>query len=245
MYHESIHELLDQIIDTVPGLFDSTESNYYFGTRKVPRVTQIIQRCIHNDRLMAWANSLGFKHQNYSKVLSQAAAIGTQCHENINRFFIQPSIGMTPDIMAEARFAYESFRRWYDEICRIAVIEPLEHEKMMACKYFGGTLDGLYRINGKTFIIDYKTSNHITFNYCLQIAAYIYMLEQTENTSVDGCIVLQLSKSSVEYNEFVMDFNNPDQRNYIEMCKNAFLSAVLWYYQLCYIEKEYSILNWG
>lgn len=245
MYREQVQVLLDQTIESVPDLFDSEESNYYFGTRKVPRVTQIIQRCIHNNRLMAWANSLGFKHQNYSKVLSQAAAIGTQCHENINRFFIQPSIETPPDIMEEARFAYQSFRRWYGEVCMAATIEPLAHEKMMACKYFGGTLDGLYKINNRTFIIDYKTSNHITFNYCLQVAAYIYMLEQMEGISVDGCILLQLSKSSIEYNEFVMDFNNPDQRNYINMCKDAFLSAVLWYYQLCCIEKGYSILNWG
>lgn len=243
---DNVTNILDNIVDSLPSLFESEESTYFFGTRKVPRVTKIIQRCIHNDRLMTWANSLGFQRQSYSKVLANAATIGTQCHENINRFFVQPaSVDDLAQIMAEARFAYESFQRWYNEISIAARVCPIAHEKTLACKYFGGTLDGLYSINDKLYLIDYKTSNHVTFSYCLQLAAYAYMLEEIESTKIDGCILLQLSKSSIEYNEFVIDFTNPNHYNYIDQCKTSFLSAVLWYYELCLVEKGYNILQWS
>ena len=80
--------LVENINNIVTSMdMSSEESEYYFKGHKVPRVTKIIQRCNHNDGLMYWANSLGFKHQSYGNVLNEAATIGTQCHENID--FVQ------------------------------------------------------------------------------------------------------------------------------------------------------------
>ena len=238
---KEILNLLDQIVDN--NTFNC-ESDYIFNNHKVPRVTKIIQTCIHNDGLMYWSNSLGFKHQSYRKTLDTAANIGTQCHSCIDHFIDDNKYKAPIDTVIEARFAYDSFLKWFNDIQLYANIEILYHEKSLVSKYFGGTLDGLYRINNEIFIIDYKTSNHITYNYCLQIAAYLLMLEWLENISADGCIILQLSKSSIAYNEFSLNFNNRIDREYIEECKRAFLSMVLYYYHLNLVSSGFDRLNW-
>ena len=220
------------------------ESEYRFNGRKVPRVTKIIQRCNHNDGLMYWANSLGFRHQSYGKVINEAANIGTQCHNNIDLFLTKDD-HKPENIMEEARNAYNSFIKWYNDISKAAKVYVAYHEKQITCSVFGGTLDGLYRINGKNYVVDYKTSNHITYNYCLQLAAYIYMLEASYLKEVDGCIILQLSKYSVGYNEYVLDFNNPNDREFMKTCRSGFLSMAYWYYYLKDIEQKFNTMKWG
>ena len=62
----NIIELIDNIKDDINNI----DSEYTYNGTTVPRVTKIISRCIHNDSLMYWANSLGFKHQSYAKVIN-------------------------------------------------------------------------------------------------------------------------------------------------------------------------------
>lgn len=240
---DKLYDLLDLMLDKVANR-DKEESDYYYNEFKVPRVTKIIQRCIHNDGLMYWANSLGFKGQSYAKTLSKAAEIGTQCHNNIDQFLTDHSHTAPPNIFEEARNAYNSFLSWFEEVNKYVTVKMLMHEESLVCKYFGGTLDGLYQIDGKIYIVDYKTSNHVTYNYCLQLAAYIIMLEKLRNIKVDGCIVLQLSKTSVSYNECMIDFRKEEERLYMEECKTAFLSMVLWYYNLGRVEDGFDHLDW-
>ena len=236
-----ILDLLDSMIIDKSKL----ESDYYFDGAKVPRVTKIISRCIHNDGLMYWANSIGFKHQSYSKTLNEAAKIGTQCHNNIDSYLDDQSHKAPEDIMWSARNAYNSFLKWFNDINSYAQVKVLMHEQPLICKYFGGTLDGLYDINGKIYIIDYKTSNHVTYNYCLQVAAYIYMLRETKNINVDGVIILQLSKKDVGYNEYSLNFDNPIDYQYIRDCEQAFLAMVYWYYNLCNVENGFNKIGWN
>lgn len=238
-----INKLLE-ILDTLPPI-NNPDSDYIYNGIKVPRVTKIIQKCIHNDGLMYWANSLGYKHQSYQKTLNTAALIGTECHNNIDLFLEDNAHGTPENIMLEAKCAYESFRKWYDDISSCAKIEVIFHEHTLVCKYFGGTLDGLYKINDKIYIVDYKTSNHVTYNYCLQLAAYIFMLKRELNINVDGCIILQLSKYDIAYNEFMLDFCNESDKQYIDLCMESFLSMVLWYYKLSQVEQGYENIGWG
>ena len=219
------------------------ESNYIYNNNRVPRVTKIINRCIHNDGLMYWANNLGFKRLKYNQVLNDAANIGTECHNNIDNFLSDTPLNKM--ILPEVKNAYDSFLKWYNDINTYANVEVLMHETSLVCKHFGGTLDGLYKINNKIYIIDYKTSNHITFNYFLQLAAYIFMLESQHNMHIDGAIIVQLSKNEISYNEYVLDFSNPMHKKYMDDCKETFLIMVLYYYHLYKIEKDFDHINWS
>lgn len=221
------------------------DSDYKYNGITVPRVTKILSKCIHSDSLMYWANSLGFKHQSYKKTLDTAANIGTHTHNNIDNFLEDNEHKADKSSMPYQSYnAYQSFLKWFYTVTSIAMVKVIFHEKTLTCKYFGGTLDGLYEINGKIYLVDYKTSNHITFNYCLQLAAYRYMLRTELGIEIDGCIILQLAKESVSYNEFVLNFNNPDHLKFINDCEMAFLSLVFAYYNIIKVEEDYKTLNW-
>lgn len=223
-------------IDKNPNLY---ESIYKYNGVEVPRVTKILGKCIHNDSLMYWANSLGFKRQSYSKTLAMSAAIGTECHASIDSF-LENNNSEKSFINESARYAYESFLKWWNDIHYAGnTVNVLYHEYPLICPYFGGTMDGLYDINGKKYLVDYKTSNHITFNYCLQLAAYRYILRTELNIEIDGCIILQLSKNDISYNEYVLNFDNINHLNFINDCERAFLSLVYAYYNILKIENDY------
>ena len=243
--------LLDEMIANDPELFNKSSTIYKYGERKVPRVTSIITRCIHEEKLMHWCNYIGLvKKQKFADVMAQSTTIGTQAHACIDAFLSEQKPPESPDskpimVSQEAKNAYLSFRRWYSDINKVAKVNPIFHEHTLVCKYWGGTCDGVFWINGKKYLVDYKTSNHIGYAYLMQVAAYAYMLELLEDMKVDGCIVLQLSKTSVSYNEYVINTEDTWQAEYLETCKTAFFSLAAWYYNLAMVERDFGILNWG
>ena len=237
-------------MDNIIELLDKTESidtdsNYIHNGIIVPRVTKILSKCIHSDSLMYWANSLGFKHQSYKKTLEEAANIGSYAHNNIDNYLSDNNYKVIESSIPKQSYnAYQSFLKWFSDVNNVAAVRVIFHEKTLTCKYFGGTLDGLYEINGKIYLVDYKTSNHITFKYILQLAAYRYMLRTELGIEIDGCIILQLSKDSISYNEFVLNFNNQNHLKYINDCELTFLSLVFSYYNIIRVESNYENLDW-
>ena len=111
------------LLNQVSNIDDSIESDYFYNGIRVPRVTKIISRCIHNDGLMHWANSLGFKHQSYSKTLSTAASIGSECHTSIDTF-LDTGVDVWPE-SPESRNAYESFKKWFTDISYYSKVQVL------------------------------------------------------------------------------------------------------------------------
>lgn len=236
-------EKITNLLDEYSNSNLEFESDYFHNGIKVPRVTKIISKCIHSDSLMYWANNLGFKHQSYTKTLNRAAYIGSECHDSIDKY-LQDNNYDPDSLTSEARYAYESFLKWFNDINNIANVEVLYHEKTITCPYFGGTLDGLYRVNGKIYLVDYKTSNYVKYNYCLQLAAYRYMLRTQLGINIDGCIILQLNKNSISYNEYVLNFDNPYHLQFINLCETTFLSLVYAYYNITVVESAYDNLKW-
>ena len=140
-----INEKLINLLDNTTQL-SNIKSDYTYDGITVPRVTEIISKCIHADSLMGWANHLGFKRQSYKSVVQLAADIGSQCHETID-LFLDNNANFEPDydMRTESRYAYESFLKWWNDIhINGNNVRVIYHEKPIVCKYFGGTLDGLY-----------------------------------------------------------------------------------------------------
>jgi len=226
------------ILDNMPKLDGTVESDYIHNGFVVPRVTKILQRCIHNDSFCYWANSLGFKHLSYKQELNKAAEIGTICHNNIDKYLTNynENSNFSPALVNErASNAYQSFIKWFEDVSSIANFKILMHEETLTCPWFGGTLDGLYDFDGTVYVVDYKTSNHIGFSYFLQLAAYRYMLK-LKGVKTDGFIILQLSKDKIAYDEYVIKFDNPEHLAFAEQCETTFLSLVYSYYNLAKTE---------
>ena len=230
-----------QVLDNMQLVSNDKTSTYYNQEGiKVPRVTEILSRTIHSDRLMYWANSIGLKGERYRDVLNRAATAGTQAHNAIE-------IYLSENIKTNDNTPFLGFLMWYNYITQDVglPIEVIYIEHKLVCKYFGGTLDLLVRIGNKVYLLDFKTSNHVTFNYFLQLAAYRYMLREVENINVDGVIVLQLDKDEPGFNEYHLSFDYPDHLTFMDNCQTAFLSLVFAFYNIQSIEGQFNNLFRG
>lgn len=216
---------------------DIKEPHYYYNSNPIPRVTEILS-FIDNDYLIGWANHLGFKHQSYKEVLSNAANIGTETHSNIEKFLKKEDLEYGENI------PYKSFLLWWNPLVSQNVVEILGQEESLSCEWFGGTYDLLIKLNGRIFLVDFKTSNHVSYKYFMQLAAYRHMLYKSKGINIDGCIILQLNKVVPSFKEYFLDFSYPEHYVFIENCIQSFLSLVYTYYQVTNTKKTFDQIKW-
>ena len=213
-------------------------NTYFYMGNPVPRVSEILSKTIHEDFLLNWANSLGFKRKSHEKERDSAAMKGTYTHELIEQFLENKYVKTDfNDIESDHRFAvynaYNSFISWYNMITKNTDFKVLETEMKLVSPFVGGTLDCLAEINGRKYIIDFKTSNHVTYKYFLQLAAYQYMIESYYNIIIDGGIlILWLNKKDIQYMDYVLDFTIPEHVSISNQYKETFLSLLYSYYNL-------------
>lgn len=208
------------------------DSNVYqYNGIYVPRVSEILSATIHEEYLLKWANSLGYKHINYLNKLNESANIGTETHKCIEEFL---NSGIKSDLIP-----FNSFIKWW-EIITNNKTNVLATEQSLVCRWFGGTYDLLLEINDKIYLIDFKTSNRISYKYWIQLSAYRYMLYNTKGINIDGCIILHLDKNTPSFDEYILHFDDIDHLNFINRCTDTFFSMVYQYYNIKQI-KEFKI----
>lgn len=227
--------LLDN--STMPNI-NSKSSTYHNNEGQIiPRVTEILSTMIHSDALMYWANSLGFKGLRYKDTLNLAANVGTAAHNAIEKF-------LKEKLETFDNIPFLGFKMWYDIVTlekRIPItIIYIEHR--LVCNWFGGTLDALMRIGDKIYLVDFKTSNHVTYKYFLQLAAYRFMLRVVEGIEVDGVIVLQFDKDTPGFNEYLLDFSIIQHLEFINHCETTFLSLVYGFFNIKRAEDMYKCI---
>ena len=220
------------------------ESPYEYEDRLVPRVTSILSDMLHEEYLMNWANYMGrIKHMDHKVYSEDAADTGTITHDYIEKYV---NFGIIPNFDELENFekrrkvqnAFLSFVEWW-KIINKHTYKVIFHEKSLSCKYYGGTLDMLIEIDGKIYLVDFKTSNHFNYKYHLQVAAYRRMLWLSLGILIDGAIILKLSKTKVEFEEQIIDLNTYEGLSYMMNCEQTFLSLVYAYYCRYNIEEQY------
>ena len=211
---------------------DHTNRYYNQSNKSVPRVTDILSTMIHSDQLMYWANSLGLKGLRYKQELDRAALIGTQAHHCIERY-------LKTKEKTDSNIPFLGYLLWESILNEKGLyINPILIEEKLTCEWFGGTADAVLDISGRIYLIDFKSSNHVTFKYFLQLAAYLYMLS-LRNIFPDGVIVLQLDKKAPGFNEYLLNFSIPEHKQFMDYCMQAFFSLVYAYYNIKRVENEY------
>lgn len=219
---------------------------YQYQGFNVPRVTEIISSMLHEDFLMVWANNIGlYQKKKYKDELEQAATKGSYVHNAIEDYIQNGNDLDLDNVMAgyrkEVNYAYGSFKSWWDIISKRNVKVIMQEQKLV-CPWFGGTLDLLIDIDGKVFLLDFKTSNHPSYKYFLQLAAYIYILKNFYGIEVYGCGIIKLNKSFIGFEEFIIDKSMPQYNEFINMCIETFLSLVYAYFNRINIENYYKRL---
>lgn len=238
MEFELSNSSLDKLIAEHCIYKDNIDTPYKYKKYPVARVTSILSKTISEEYLMYWANSLGFKHKSYRKVLSEAANIGTKAHNYISQF-ISNNSSLEEIRIDEVNNCIEGFKEWWKIISTNNNIEIIGTETTLSCPYFGGTYDLLLKINGKVFLVDFKTSNRISSRYFLQLAAYRYLINYNYKYDIDGCIILRMSKTDNTFEELVANLHDPKELDFMQYCHNTFFALVNSYYYLIDIERQF------
>lgn len=219
--------------------FESEKYNYKGNV--IPRVSEILSSMDNMSFIPKWANYLGFKRLSYEKELAFSADIGTHVH-NFNELYIKGikyDINDVPDNMKiKILNAHTAFINWYDIISKHS-IDIIGIEMELICQWFGGTCDLIISIDGKTYIVDYKTSNHISYKHFLQLSAYKYIME-LNGYKIDGCIILQLNKNEPVFTEYILNFDIPEHLDFINQCKVTFEGMLYGYYNKLYCIEQYN-----
>lgn len=215
------------------------KDNYSYRGMSVPRVTEVLSSMLHSDALMIWANRIGLRGLKYQTELNRAAVFGTQAHKCIEMYLKEKT-------KSENNMPFLGYFMWEESLREKGIIvEPLFIEKKVTTPWYGGTLDAVLNINGRPFLVDFKTSNHVTFKYFLQLAAYLYALREQEGISPVGVIVLQLDKKFPGFNEYLLDFNVPEHLTFMNQCIDGFFAILYAYYHTRRVETEYKELFGG
>lgn len=227
--------------ERLDNLYFNNNGIVYIDT--IPRVTEILSAMLHEDSLMFWANGLGFKRMNYGATLEQAAHIGTLTHEAAEHILLNKSCEEYTDLyfrQVELNNSIGSFIDWYGEVGD--KIEVISMEVPQYDNHFRGTYDLLARINGKIYLVDFKTSSHIGYRYFLQLAAYRYLIKINQGIDIDGTLILQLSKKKRQFREYVLDFSDKKHLRFINNCQEAFFSIVYAYHHRKHIETQFKTI---
>lgn len=238
--------IIEKILKEIKQENEISDSNYMYNGIVVPRTTHILSSMLHEEYLMQWANAIGlYKRKKYTDERDNAAYIGSCAHELIEDYMNSNEYHIDKfDITNQTNYkmvnnAVQSYILWYNTVCKDNIFEVLGMEQTLTCPWFGGTYDMLCRINGKVYLVDFKTSNHISYKYCLQIAAYKYMLNNYYNIEIDGAIILQLDKKVVAFEEYVLDFSNKKHFDFINLCTETYLGLVYSFYNRLRVEVMY------
>ena len=164
-------------------------ANYY------PSVTYVLSMYPKGKFFEDWLKKVGYASEY---IVKKAAEEGTQTHEMIEEYlegkemnFLSPAgyPQYNPDV-------WQMFLRFVDfwETYNPKLIESEVHLFSDELK-IAGTCDMLCEIEGKLWLIDYKTSNHVQTTYELQTAVYGQCYKECYGKEVDNFGILWLKSS--------------------------------------------------
>lgn len=219
------------------------ESPYTYNGNFVPRVTTIISDMLAEEYLITWANNVGlYQHKKHTYYRDKATNIGSHVHEAIENYLQyneDPTFSTLYELddYKKAKNGFNAFLKWW------AIIEKTNHKILMeeaplVTGYCGGTLDLLMEINGKVYLIDFKTSSQLSFKHFVQLAAYRRMLYDIYGIIIDGTILLKLDKNTGNFEETVLRFDKYEDLEFINQCDALFVSILYGYYNRYIVENN-------
>lgn len=156
---------------------------YTVNGERLPRVTTVLN-VLAKPGLEDWKRRVGIDEAN--RISREAAGLGTRVHAALER--VNRGESFTPD--EEMAPFVTAYQEWFERNVRdvLAVERFLVHQR----DGYAGTADLLVRlVDGRTPLIDLKTSNSIDGTYRLQTAAYVDALHEN-GEECDGRVIVNL-----------------------------------------------------
>ena len=246
-----IPELTDIfLLDCLDESYRNKYFDYYdYKGIGVPRVTRILDQCVNKEFLIQWAAKLGKQKYFYEK--NKATTIGSRTHELIEEYLTTGRFNenifykIPPSLKKNVSIAFNNFKEWMDGLANngFFISDIIAMEKVVTCPYFGGTVDCICRINGKVYLVDFKTSKKISPEYLLQVAAYTWIINSgyVENLpKIDGIGIIRVDKETKgKYEDLFLNFNIPWQFDIINKFTRAFGVLLNCYYTILSMEREF------
>ena len=242
------HDLHDIfLLDNITDDYREKHFNYYdYQNIGVPRVSNILDRCINKEFLINWAIKLGLKRYMFEK--NKATTIGSRTHELIEEYLLKGTFSdrvmykTPPSMKKNVNIAFDNFKYWLNNMINhgIFISDIICIEKVISCPYFGGTVDCICRINGKVYLIDFKTSKRISIEYLMQVCAYTWIINSgymPNLPKIDGVGIIRVDKESRhKYEDLFLSFDIPFQAQIINNYISNFGVLVQWFYTLLSME---------
>lgn len=183
------------------------------GGEVVPSVTQVIGDNLGwgADLLARWHGKMVKQNLDPIAIRDRAGQVGTVAHAMIERWLVERGAESSdprgaqevnpaewpPSVVRSAEFAFGAFQDWFNFVKPT----PLFTELRLTSPFykFGGTLDCIMDINGRTALVDIKTSNTLKDGYVVQVAAYEYLLRTIKRIRPDDVVILWLGKHARVY----------------------------------------------
>lgn len=252
-----IPELTDIfLLDSIDESYREKYFDYYeYKGMGVPRATRIIDQCINKEFLIQWAAKLG--KQKYFFEKNKATTIGSRTHELIEEYLTSGTFAerifykIPPSMKKNVSIAFDNFKEWMNNMANNGyfISDIIAMEKVITCPYFGGTVDCICRINGRVYLIDFKTSKKISPEYLLQVCAYTWIINSGYVESlprIDGVGIIRVDKETKhKYEDLFLNFDIPWQKDVLNKYITDFGILLNSYYTIIDMERSFTDIKKG
>ena len=224
-------------------------SRYMFNGVRVPRVTSILSYCEGDtDGLMRYAANLG---RRYYEVNKNTLDIGTKVHEAIAEYLTAGTtycLSNTPyKLRREVDQCLRNFIAWYNNATMNLgwKVEIFISEVPLICPWFAGTADAILIINGKRYIVDFKSSKRISTSYFIQTSAYKWIVDNyyPDYGPIDGLGILRFDKFNDVYEDLFLEMSDPNDTSFITYCQQVFGLALNMFYNMEILNTEFMTIK--
>jgi len=174
------------------------DERFYTQDNKIfyPSVTTVLNAYPKGAFFEQWLRDTG---NNSKTILREAGEQGTKVHNAIDDFLKGSPVTWIDD-NGNAFFTLKEwqminrFMKFFSVVDNTGFLsESIVFDNKLK---LGGTMDLVCKINGETWLIDYKTSNAIHKTYRMQLAMYKQMFENQSKMKIDRYGVLWLNAAT-------------------------------------------------
>lgn len=194
---------------------------YYVGDRFLPSVTKILDEGAPTPFALKQF-FLNNTPESAEEIKNITGNLGTKMHDAFEQLLNGVELNLKDNYptMKEKRHLI-CFYNWYNDFKPDAL--ATEFTVASIAEGYAGTMDLLCQVDGKTWLIDFKTSSGIYYNHELQVVAYKKAYEEMYEEKVDHVAILRTNtkhKCGYEFKEITRDFQ--DFKNVFETYKSRY-----------------------
>jgi hypothetical protein len=179
-------------------------------------------------------------------VRDRTLSAGTKAHEVIAEYLTSGTTYTMKNVprtnRREVKKSVNNFMAWYNHVTLNLgwKVEIFLSEVPLICPWCGGTADAILIINGRKFLVDFKTSKKISPDYFIQVSAYKWILDNfyPQYGPIEGVGILRFDKSADTYEDIFLEMNVPQDAQFILHCQQVFGLALNMFYTMNVITAE-------